>query len=201
MKHNDVIVGKASPDEFRINPIELEARIGSKYCVESLEKLIQEHNKAAHYKYAYTEFPIRIDDDVVDLGFINIKSSSISKVLEGCERAILIALSSGLDVDRLISKKHYLSDTDAFLLDAIASAAVESFADYVCANISKNKAMTRRFSPGYSDFSIEVQPAFLDSLDAHNTVGIALTDSFLMIPAKSITAIIGIKKDVYEQID
>ncbi len=201
MKHNDVIVGKASHDEFRINPNELEARIGSRYCVESLEKLLQEHNEAAHYKYAYAEFPIRIDDGIVDLGFINIKSHSLSKVLKGCERAILIALSSGIDVDRLISKKYYSSATDAFLLDAIASAAVESFADYVCESISKNEAMTRRFSPGYSDFSIEVQPEFLDRLDAHNTVGIALTDSFLMIPAKSITAIIGIKKDVYEQID
>ena len=59
--------------------------------------------------------------------------------------------------------------------------------------ISKELDTTKRFSPGYSDFPLEFQRVLLAYLDAKNTVGIDLTDKILMVPSKSITAVLGIK--------
>ncbi|MCR5275107.1 MAG: Vitamin B12 dependent methionine synthase activation subunit, partial [Clostridiales bacterium] len=49
------------------------------------------------------------------------------------------------------------------------------------------------FSPGYGDLPIEVQKEFLPLLDAERRLGITLSDSYLMSPSKSVTAIIGIE--------
>ena len=51
-----------------------------------------------------------------------------------------------------------------------------------------------RFSPGYGDFSLSCQRAVLDALDAGKHLGIKLTDSFLMMPSKSVTAVIGVSQ-------
>ena len=49
-----------------------------------------------------------------------------------------------------------------------------------------------RFSPGYGDLPIEVQKDFLPLLDAERRLGITLSESCLMAPSKSVTAIIGV---------
>ena len=51
-----------------------------------------------------------------------------------------------------------------------------------------------RFSPGYGDFSLEVQSAFLEMTDATKLIGITLTDGGIMVPEKSVTAVIGLTK-------
>ena len=52
-----------------------------------------------------------------------------------------------------------------------------------------------RFSPGYGDFPLGCQPALLGGLEASKRVGITLTDSYLMMPSKSVTAVIGVSKE------
>ena len=51
-----------------------------------------------------------------------------------------------------------------------------------------------RFSPGYGDLPLSCQPDFCRVLEAEKTVGITLTESFLMMPSKSVTAVIGVSK-------
>ncbi|MFQ7401032.1 MAG: vitamin B12 dependent-methionine synthase activation domain-containing protein, partial [Neglectibacter sp.] len=51
-----------------------------------------------------------------------------------------------------------------------------------------------RYSPGYGDFSLENQRFFFDSLEITKRIGVFLTDSFLMIPCKSITAVLGLSE-------
>ncbi|HQE70821.1 MAG TPA: hypothetical protein PK071_06860, partial [Atopobiaceae bacterium] len=50
------------------------------------------------------------------------------------------------------------------------------------------------FSPGYGDLPLAVQPVLLSSVDAQRRLGISLTDTLLMVPTKSITAVTGIFK-------
>ena len=52
--------------------------------------------------------------------------------------------------------------------------------------------MTRRFSPGYGDLPLSVQPAFAQELDLES-LGVAVTDSYLLVPQKSITALVGVR--------
>lgn len=195
MIYNDVIFGSIPYNKFEINKNELEARLSSGIDSNS-EKLgdcIDRVNKAARYKYAYARVPVDLIGDVCDFGFESVKSSSLSKVLYGSNEAIILALSAGVEVDRLISKLSINNKYDAYLTDAIASAAVESFADFITARICTGLDTTKRFSPGYADFPLDFQINLLERLNSPKTVGITLNNQLLMIPMKSITAVIGIK--------
>ena len=57
---------------------------------------------------------------------------------------------------------------------------------------SRGLVPTRRYSPGYGDLPLSVQPALLDALDAGRRLGVTLTESLLMVPMKSVTAVVGI---------
>ena len=50
----------------------------------------------------------------------------------------------------------------------------------------------RSFSPGYGDLPLDTQKELVQVLDMHRKIGVSLTDSCLMVPSKSVTAILGI---------
>ena len=64
-------------------------------------------------------------------------------------------------------------------LEAEARAAVEK---------EGLKLMPRR-SPGYGTMPLELSGEILAKLDATRRIGVALTDSLLLVPSKSVTAI------------
>ena len=56
----------------------------------------------------------------------------------------------------------------------------------------QGKYIRPRFSPGYGDFSIQHQKAVLAMLEASKRIGVTMTDSYMLTPTKSVTAVIGI---------
>ena len=124
----------------------------------------------------------RLDDGAIDCGFGPVVSQSLTRYLRDCDRVILMARLASSPARRLT-------------VDALGSAAAESLADEVSRRLSETYDCLPRFSPGYGDVPLSVQPAFLDRLDAGRQLGIRLTESFLMIPGKSITAIAGIRRE------
>jgi hypothetical protein len=194
MIYNDVIYGNISPLDFEINKIELAARIGAgiNYENELLSKYLEEFNKTVNYKYAYIKIPVTVNNDTCDFGFAKVKSTSLSRVLCNSKETIILAVSTGVEVDRLITKLYLKNDPSAFFIDSIGSAAVESLADYINDQICKGLNSTNRFSPGYADFPLEFQRDLLLRINAVQTVGITLNENLMMTPMKSITAVIGI---------
>ncbi len=87
-----------------------------------------------------------------------------------------------------------------YIVDTVASAAVESTADYLHNQIENSvqeeeMKITNRYSPGYCNWSVSDQH-LLFSLLPKNFCGISLTGSALMMPVKSVSGIIGIGKNV-----
>ena len=193
MIYNDVIFGSVDSNELKINKLELSARLGYQADISLLVHQIQRFNNAAKYRYAYTITDINITEETIDFGFATVSSRSLATVLSGCQKVYLIAVSTGIDTDRLISKLYLQSSSEAFITDCIGSAMVECLADYIDEKICQNLNTTKRFSPGYADFPLEFQRPLLDRLNASSTVSISLSDQLFMTPMKSITAIIGIK--------
>ena len=146
-------------------------------------------------KAVYTKVNVKIENNAVDLGFIKVKSSNLAMHLIDCDEAYLIATTLGVGVDRLFDKYNKILQTKAAVCDATASALIESFCDYVNNFIVGDREAVMRFSPGYGDFDIKHQKEILSFLDANKKIGISLTDSYMMVPSKSVTAIIGIKKE------
>ena len=142
--------------------------------------------------YMYTEIRA-ISEDETELVFGKVKSRDLARHLKGCTGAYLFAATIGISVDRLISKYSRIKPAKGVITDALGSSSIESFCDFAELEITKDITQhCSRFSAGYGDFSLSHQTDFMRCLDMNRTLGITLSDSLLMTPTKSVTAVIGI---------
>lgn len=110
---------------------------------------------------------------------------------------VLFAATLGHAVDQELRRLSMVDPLGQVVFDAAATAAIEHLADKVEAEVRAEAAekglfCSWRFSPGYGDLPLDVQPDFLARLDAARRLGITLTPGNLMVPTKSVTAIIGL---------
>lgn len=200
MKNTDVCLITAAADEVTINRNEAALRLGVErgYSNEMIEWAQARLMSLLHYKCAYIRTKIdRSRENVVDFGFMKAESKSLYKNLNGCEEAFVLAMTCGIAVDRELAKRRISSQAEFFVLDALASAAADSFCDFAADQMQGELYCAPRFSPGYGDLSLRLQQPLLDRLDAQWLLGISLSPSYLMTPMKSITAIMGIKNEEY----
>ena len=129
-------------------------------------------------------------------------SEDLSRALRGASKCILFAATVGPSFDRLLRKYARLSPSKTLFFQAIGAERAESLCEAFCREISGvlNEEMPGfrllpRFSPGYGDLSLEVQRDVFSLLSLSHTLGITLSDSLLMSPSKSVTAVMGIGKD------
>lgn len=120
--------------------------------------------------------------------------------LAGCDKVVLLAATVGEGIEAAVTERFadgfYASSV---LLDAAATTAVEQVANAMEKAIkpkaaAKGYGMRWRFSPGYGDWPIEQQPELIRLTEA-GSIGISLSSSMMLIPRKSITAIIGLYKE------
>ena len=78
------------------------------------------------------------------------------------------------------------------LLQAWGTACVEALCDTFCAEFPD---ATARFSPGYGDWALADQQAVFRLLQPPHHVGVCLSDSLLMTPAKTVTAVFGLQEE------
>lgn len=100
----------------------------------------------------------------------------------------------------MIARLQATSPLDALLFDACASSMTEEAAQAASQRIAEladeaGVVPTKRFSPGFGDLTLELQDAFLQTIDAGKLLGIHAGSSHLMTPMKSVTAIVGLKPD------
>lgn len=143
-------------------------------------------------KAVYAEVPVKFHANEADFGFFKTESASLRKFLGGDCTAAVFAATVGLGADRLIAKYSSVLPSRAVMLDGVATAAIECFCDYICREVF-SVAEQARFSPGYGDLPLSMQPEILNHLNAHLHIGLAMTDSMLLTPTKSVTAIVKIK--------
>lgn len=179
------------------NPVELRARLMSRIPVEGTEKYQAELQKTIRCRYAFKRVEIQRDGNTLDLGFGRFQSESLASRLEGCKEAFVFAVTLGLEVDRLLMKLSACDAAGHFITDAYASALADAACDLAEKELQKGLNCIRRYSPGYGDLSLELQKPLLDFLDGRQ-LGITVTKNLLMVPTKSITAIMGIKHELTE---
>ena len=126
-----------------------------------------------------------------------LQGEDVMRHLEGCSRAILLAVTLGAGVDAQIRRAGVGDIAASVASDALGSALAEQAADAAEAELrqwaaGQGKYLTGRYSPGYGDWPITVQPRIAAVLDTARRAGICVTDSNLMTPRKSITALLGV---------
>ena len=162
-----------------------------------LQECLKAAKGAAQCRAVWRRYLLVRDGDTLDLGFAKTDSRDLKKHLEGCGEILLFACTAGAETDRRIARAKLLSPARGLLMHAIGAQQVEGGCDRLCARLAQqfpDRQLTDRFSPGYGDLTLEMQCDVMAALDCGRTVGITLTDSLLMTPSKSVTAIIGMKE-------
>ena len=116
-------------------------------------------------------------------------------LLADCCQVILMAATLGTEAENLLRRAQARDMADAVILDAAGSAALENVCDNLCADLAAFFApryLTDRFSPGYGDMPLAQQQTLCRVLDLDRRSGVRLSESGLMIPQKSVTALIGV---------
>jgi Methionine synthase I, cobalamin-binding domain len=152
-------------------------------------------SETVSYRACWTEVPVVPASDGVLLGPVPASGKALARNLSGCGRAILFAATTGLEPERQRRRAAVSSPAEALVLDAVGSAAIEAFCDALCRLWQDERSgffLRPRFSPGYGDLPLETQRPLLTLLDSARSAGVSLTESLLMVPQKSVSAVVGI---------
>jgi hypothetical protein len=103
---------------------------------------------------------------------------------------LVVALTLGIDSDRLIRRCGAKGQALGFTADALASVIADSACLLICNSLIEDEH-TAPFAVGYADTDTKSLPSLLKIADPTNSLGITFTDSYLMIPTKSIVVIVG----------
>lgn len=121
--------------------------------------------------------------------------------IKNSESIIFLVSSLGEEIENW--SKYFMDNNEmlkGYLIDKVASELVEQLADET-ELLLKNELeqfelkLTNRYSPGYCGWSVADQQN-LFSLLPPNFCGVSLNDNSMMIPIKSVSAVIGVGKSV-----
>ena len=112
---------------------------------------------------------------------------SIARHLRGCEYAALMAVTLGPSSEMVLRREAAVSATGGMLADACASSLVEQAAGVL------NEFVDEAAAQPINRLPLSVQGPFLEALDGGRALGIALTAANMLVPSKSITAIVGFR--------
>lgn len=124
---------------------------------------------------------------------LGLEGNAIKKHLEGCSEIVIMGATLGVQTDQLIRTSQIRDMAEAVFLDSGASILIEQICDQLEEKIKDDTDMylTGRYSPGYGDYPIDAQSRLIRTLDAQRKIGLTVNESHIMIPRKSVTAIIG----------
>ncbi|MFC1958154.1 vitamin B12 dependent-methionine synthase activation domain-containing protein [Chloroflexota bacterium] len=192
--------------EINIDKQQVLSQIG--YCDDNepsarIESLVNDYTDnyqsliESSYSYVIRDI-VSVHGDCVDIGdSIILKSKTIARLLQHCEKIAISVLTIGDTLEEMVA---HLSESglvlQATVLDAIGSCAAEQLAVFVedvirgIAHVNR-LSISRRFSPGYCDWDVTQQEMIFRALKG-NSAGVSLTEECLMLPRKSVSGIIGI---------
>lgn len=172
---------------------------------EEIDNCINRTKEIINPRYVFRTYFIEKQDinnkKIVYLKDSNIKfeSEDIYKLFDKCDECILISATLGLEIEKEIRKLTYTNLSKGLIIDACATTAIEEVCDILQDNIERellkeNKHITMRYSPGYGDLSIEKNVDIINILNSQKEIGLTVTYSGIMIPRKSVVALIGVSK-------
>lgn len=128
-----------------------------------------------------------------------LRSAGLARMLSGSDQALLMGATAGSRImDEIRSYSEGGDLARAVVLDAAASEMTDHALDWISAYIGQQlrreglEVTPRRFSAGYGDFILENQLIMYERLRL-GEIGVKITDSCILLPEKSVTAVAGIR--------
>lgn len=165
-----------------------------------IEDVSNEVQQISQPRYTFQIFELEVTNEtiVVPQAGVVLPGRSVYKHLQHAQKIALLGVTLGIAIERQIRRYEATDLTRAVILDACCTEYIEKIADLAECDIEQQAdglTLNRRFSPGYGDLPLTVQPQLLHALAAERQLGITLNENLLMIPRKSITAFTGLFAD------
>lgn len=148
-------------------------------------------------RFTFAVFPVRHTPEGVALegsGLV-LPGEMARTMLKDCTDAALLLCTLGAGFEARLRAVSARDMAQAAQLDACGSAYVEAGCDEAEKAIAARfpeKFLTDRFSPGYGDLPLSLQRALCAALDSQRRLGVTVTESLLMVPMKTVSAVIGL---------
>lgn len=127
---------------------------------------------------------------------VTLEGRDIYRHLKDARSCALIACTLGMESERRL-RRGGGGALERALLDAACSAYVEAAVEEMDAAVRADAAelglsANWRFSCGYGDCPLTAQPRIVAALNAGRLIGLTVTSTNLLLPSKSVTAMIGL---------
>lgn len=166
----------------------LRARVSA--CAERLTRQVQ-----PRYTWRVCSLQKTAEGFLLPEADLLLTGSSAQTMLAQCDAAVLLACTLGAQFEALLRAEQTRDMAGAVILDACGSALVEAGCDQAEQELAQrlpDRFLTDRFSPGYGDLPLSLQPKLCSALDTGRRLGLYVTEHFLLNPSKSVTAVIGL---------
>lgn len=154
-----------------------------------------ELERAVQPRFVWRVLQVSHTADGVRIGALPLPGTLAQTMLRDAAQAAIVVCTLGAGFETLLRAAEARDMARAAVLDACGSAYVEAGCDAAEREIAARFPglfRTDRFSPGYGDLPLSLQPELLALTDAQRRLGITLTESLLMVPSKSVTAVVGL---------
>jgi len=199
---------------LKFNP--LSQRHSGMHILERMNELLIEYLKLINPKALYAQINFSSDKEGLKLNgqeiyfysrklkiFTSHSSAKAEKEISPEEfktnKLVVYVVTIGPGVDEKV--KNLTADGhifEAYLLNGIGAGAAEMVANDLNLYINDtygNGTAYKRFSPGYGDWPVTDQAKVFKLLNPEKNIGVKLTDSYIMLPEKSTSGIMGIVDD------
>ncbi len=173
---------------------------------EEIEKYIGDASSLIHLKGAGLRIPI------VEIKGARIilpdggefESRQLARFLANCSEIVLIGATAGREIMNAIEEDASGANvTRGIVLDAAASEIVDAALDWIMDYFNQSlrrdsrRLLGKRYSAGYGDLFLEAQKTMYRLLQL-DKIGVEITESCILVPEKSVTAITGIRSQASE---
>ncbi len=161
-----------------------------------IDECCDEIEKELTPKTLHRIFDCVVTENEVTVGDVTFRSKRLAETVKGCDRVCIFGATLGTECDRLLRRYSPTDLTRAMVLQACMSSKIEEVCDALEDELrAQGLKLRQRYSPGYFDLDITENKKLFDMLELKKRIGLTLTDSYQMLPSKSVTAIIGIEND------
>ncbi len=202
----DLVTKTSNPSELSIDPLEVAALLGYPNGKEIPPKVLGILNELRtralelfQPMYQYTILPIQSIDhenQTVTLEGVHVfHGEGIAEALRYSQEAAIFLVTLGHPVVEEIERLNRVDVSRGFFLDVLSSVAVENLAEQAHLEIARlvwerGWYVGHRYSPGFCDWDLTQQRVLFSLLNS-SLLSIQLTDHCMMIPRKTVSAIIG----------
>lgn len=164
-----------------------------------INQTIEESINLINPKFTFKTFIPSIKEEGVLLEgtTLILKGKDITNHLKSSKETVIMAVTVGSEIERKIKYYEKTELTKALIMDACATTAVEEVCDRIeeyVIDSAKDRFLetTFRYSPGYGDLPLSIQRDFINTINAGREIGLTVSPQNLLMPRKSVTAIIGL---------